>query len=76
MGWAFRILMGKCVLKGQVEDEVFAHFGNGPDTARQAYIQFIIEGVDQGRRPELVGGGMKRSMEEARQSGNEPESYD
>ena len=43
--------MGTRVLKGQVKEEVFARFGNEPDTAQQAYLQFIIEGVDQGRRP-------------------------
>ena len=46
----------------QDRDYVLRWFGNKADEARKAYLEFVNEGVDQGRRPELVGGGLVRSM--------------
>jgi putative transposase len=40
---------------------VLSFFGTGSD-ARNTYLQFVAQGVDQGTRPELVGGGLIRSM--------------
>jgi putative transposase len=55
------VLMGYRDLPGQRTDEVLGYFGKGLKTARRHYRKFILEGVGQGRRNELVGGGLKRS---------------
>jgi REP element-mobilizing transposase RayT len=55
------VLMGRRKLPGQVVDEVLLLFGKGLSSSRQQYQRFIADGVDQGRRPELVGGGFRRS---------------
>ncbi|MDH3348766.1 MAG: transposase, partial [Desulfobulbaceae bacterium] len=70
------VLMGKHILNGQVKEEVLARFGKNQRSALDAYLQFITEGVDQGRRPELVGGGMRRSQGGAENKDSKPESYD
>ena len=46
----------------QDSDYVLQWFGNKAGEARKAYREFVNEGVDQGHRPELVGGGLVRSM--------------
>jgi putative transposase len=42
-------------------DEILARFGSGAKSSRKAYEVFVSEGVGQGRRPELIGGGLFRS---------------
>jgi hypothetical protein len=37
-------------------------FGKRKSDARKAYLQFVKKGVLQGRRPELTGGGLLRSI--------------
>jgi putative transposase len=54
-------IMGKITREWQDTDHVLHLFGRRLRTARSAYERFVIEGVDQGRRPELVGGGLIRS---------------
>lgn len=41
--------------------EVLDRFGNAVNTSRLGYEGFVEEGIAQGRRPELVGGGLLRS---------------
>lgn len=41
---------------------VLAWFGRAERAARRAYRAFLREGLPQGRRPELVGGGLLRSL--------------
>ncbi len=41
---------------------VLAHFGQKWRRAIQRYEEFVMEGVAQGRRPGLVGGGLIRSL--------------
>ena len=41
---------------------VLGLFGHSTRQARRAYESFVSEGVKQGRRPELVGGGLLRSV--------------
>lgn len=41
---------------------VLSWFGRGAAAARQAYRRYMAEGVARGRRPELVGGGLIRSL--------------
>ena len=40
---------------------VLAFFGDGP-RKRKEYLRFVLQGIGQGRRPELVGGGLIRSL--------------
>ncbi|MCU0604796.1 MAG: transposase [Desulfobacterales bacterium] len=54
-------LMGTLIREWQDTDYVLRFFGSRLRTARGAYERFVVEGVDQGRRPELVGGGLIRS---------------
>ena len=46
----------------QAVSTVLEQFGQTVDTAREAYHRFVADGVDQGRRPDLVGGGLLRSV--------------
>jgi putative transposase len=55
-------LLGRTVYPWQAIAEVLAHFGNRQRAARQAYRKFVDEGMAQGRRPELQGGGLIRSL--------------
>jgi REP element-mobilizing transposase RayT len=59
------VLMGKAKLPGQVVDDVLLLFGKSFATARKNYRRFIADGVALGRRPELVGGGLRRSAKAA-----------
>jgi len=40
---------------------VLSFFGSSKNS-RKNYLQYVKKGIDQGRRPELVGGGLIRSM--------------
>ena len=42
-------------------EEVLLHFGDTLKVARRRYRQFVKEGVEQGTRPDLQGGGLVRS---------------
>jgi len=54
-------LLGAKVLPWQAADKVLALFGKRIKSARLAYRQYIADGVAMGKRPELVGGGQRRS---------------
>ncbi len=54
-------LMGKVQRKFQDTNYVLRRFGKKVTTARQAYRAYVERGIAQGRRPELVGGGLIRS---------------
>ncbi len=55
------VLMGKAKRDWQDTDSVLELFGNTIRKARNSYLVFVTKGVAQGRRPELVGGGLLRS---------------
>jgi len=55
------VLLGKAKNDWQDCDYVLKWFGYRENEARRAYRQFVKSGIDQGRRPELVGGGLIRS---------------
>ena len=57
------ILLGNCSLGGQVTEEIMSRFSNRLPKARQLYWQFVADGVEQGQRNELVGGGLRRSSQ-------------
>lgn len=44
-------------------DEVLSLFGKKKGRARQKYLAFIADGADQGKRSDLVGGGLRRSLD-------------
>ena len=59
---------GHCVLVGRVKHEwqdtdyVLRLFGKNLAAAKRAYLNFVAQGIGRGRRPELVGGGLLRSV--------------
>lgn len=55
------VLMGRWGLQGQKADDVLVMFGRKKSSARQKYRDFVIDGIKNGRRDELVGGGLRRS---------------
>ncbi len=56
------VLMGK--FKNDWQDSVFVlqQFGDSTRRSRRMYRQYIQKGVGQGRRPELIAGGLVRSL--------------
>jgi hypothetical protein len=54
-------LLGRVARPWQSVEEVLGQFGSRPREARRSYHAFVSAGVAQGRRPELQGGGLKRS---------------
>jgi REP element-mobilizing transposase RayT len=55
-------LMGKRVNEWQAVDLVLGQFAEREGMARRAYRAFVADGVALGPRPELVGGGLIRSL--------------
>lgn len=55
------VLIGKGRYGWQDKDYVLGYFGKTARKAQKAYESFMVDGVTQGRRPELVGGGLVRS---------------
>lgn len=54
-------LLGKIKQEWQDSEYVMAYFGDFRSKARSAYRSFVEKGVSQGRRPDLIGGGLIRS---------------
>ena len=54
-------IMGKVKRDFQHTEYVLRLFGDKLAAARRSYNQFVKKGIDQGRRPQLVGGGLLRS---------------
>ncbi|MBN2107856.1 MAG: transposase [Deltaproteobacteria bacterium] len=55
-------LLGEKNYDWQQAGYVLELFGKRVQRAREQYEQYVAEGVEQGRKPELVGGGLIRSM--------------
>lgn len=55
-------LMGRRKCKWQDTRYVLSCFGKSLAEARRSYSSYVKEGLSQGRRPELVGGGLIRSL--------------
>ncbi len=51
----------KFLAEKTVED-VLKHFGETFKIARRRYRQFVKKGIDQGKRPDVQGGGLVRSV--------------
>ena len=56
------VLMGKVVNAWQDRDYVLKWFGKKEGEAKKNYRNYVKKGIDEGRRPELVGGGLIRSL--------------
>ena len=56
------VLMGKRDCDWQETKYVLSYFGKSILKGRENYYSYVKEGMDQGRRPELVGGGLIRSL--------------
>jgi hypothetical protein len=55
-------LIGKRSYPWQETGEVLRQFAPTPQLGRARYQAFVVEGVQSGRRSELMGGGLVRSM--------------
>ncbi|MFH2043838.1 MAG: transposase, partial [Pseudomonadota bacterium] len=55
-------LSGKCRNDWQNTQYILSLFGEKISVARRLYIKFVEEGISDGKRPELVGGGLIRSL--------------
>ncbi len=61
--WAgHSVLMGTVKRNWQDTATILAYFGRGKKRARLRYEAFVREGISKGRQPELVGGGLIRSL--------------
>jgi putative transposase len=68
------VLMGRREMPGQNVEEVLGYFGKRANTMREKYQSFVADGISQGQREDLVGGGLRRVLKLA---GNElVTSYD
>ena len=56
------VVMGKVKMEWQDRKYVLRWFGKRQGEAKRAYQKYVVEGIAQGRRPDLVGGGLIRSM--------------
>lgn len=56
------VLMGKRDCDWQDKRYVLSCFGTSALKGRESYYSYVRGGMDQGRRPELVGGGLIRSL--------------
>ena len=56
------VLMGRIKHEWQDRDYVLSWFGKKEGQAKKAYRRYVQEGISQGRRPDLVGGGLIRSL--------------
>jgi REP element-mobilizing transposase RayT len=68
------VIMGMQELAGQQTDEVLRLFSQRKRTARRKYKGFVTDGIKNGRRDDLIGGGLRRSVKQARPG--EYEAYD
>jgi REP element-mobilizing transposase RayT len=69
-----RALLGSEKCTWQDDRYVLGQFGRGLHAARRHYLAFVVAGLGQGRRKDLTGGGLIRSLggwSEARRLGRE-----
>ena len=56
------VILGRVNRGWQDADTVLAYFGKRRKEAMRKYERYVAEGVSMGKRPELVGGGLVRSV--------------
>jgi putative transposase len=76
-------LLGTVERRWQAVEEVLARLDRDRARARERYEAYVAAGASQGRRPDLVGGGLRRSAGEGwgvrrrrRKAGEEESVYD
>ncbi len=57
-----RVVLGKEGASWQDVNTVLSYFGGRASIARRRYREFVREGMKEGRRPELVRGGVRRGI--------------
>ena len=57
-------------------DIVLSHFGATEKEAKRKYLEFMSDGVSRGRRADLTGGGLKRSLGYPKEYPKERFTYD
>lgn len=55
------VLMGNIQAPWQDTSHVLSLFSNTPEAAVRRYRRYFLKGIDQGRNPEITGGGLVRS---------------
>jgi putative transposase len=55
------VMMGKRQQPGQDTDYILKFYAQKSKTAIRRYREFVAKGIDEGRKPDLVGGGLVRS---------------
>jgi REP-associated tyrosine transposase len=56
------VILGRTKKEWQDADYVLGLFGENRTRGRRRYRQFVKEGIQQGKRPDLIGGGLLRSQ--------------
>ncbi len=56
------VLVGHFKNEWQDKDYVLKFFGKTEKKARKAYVSFVAKGLEEGRRTDLTGGGLLRSV--------------
>jgi REP element-mobilizing transposase RayT len=56
------VLMGRVEHEWQDRDYILRQFGKKEGEAKKRYREFVEAGIKEGRRPELIGGGLIRSQ--------------
>ena len=59
------VVLGKNVFAGQNRNEILQLFDNRISIACKKYRSFVVDGIQLGKRDELVGGGLKRSRKQS-----------
>ncbi len=55
-------VLGKVAYEWQNRKDVLEYFGKTERDAKREYRKYVKSGIDEGRRPDLVGGGLIRSL--------------
>ena len=56
------IIVGKEKRPWQIKNEILERFDNDVRKAKVKYINYVTDGISVGRRPDLTGGGLIKSM--------------
>ena len=56
------VIMGAWKREWQDADTILGYFARRKKVARRKYREYVEEGIREGRRPDLVGGGLIRSL--------------
>jgi hypothetical protein len=69
-------VLGSAEHEWQDRAYLLARFGRSPKAAIGSYRQFVADGVPQGKRPDLVGGGLMRSQGKSWPDQLDPTAFD